>query len=53
MEEWLSAKQLADQLKISLETVRRLTRAKKIPAIAVGASYRYRMSEVQQELATR
>lgn len=51
MEDWLSAKELAERLKISLETVRRLTRAKKIPAIAVGANYRYKMSEVERELA--
>lgn len=47
MEKLLKAKELAEQLSVSTETIRRLTRDKKIPFIQVGRSKRYSLEQVK------
>lgn len=46
MENLLSVTELASQLNLNPETVRRLTRSGELPHVKVGKSIRYRLSEV-------
>lgn len=46
MEKLLSVSELAQQLGLNDETVRRLTRSGEMPCVKVGKSVRYRLSEV-------
>lgn len=52
MHELLTAEELAGHLRTSAETVRRLTREKKIPALQLGpnGAYRYNLAAVLEAL---
>jgi excisionase family DNA binding protein len=50
MENYMGVKELATLLDVNPETIRRMTRAKKIPALQIGATFRYRFSEVKASL---
>lgn len=46
MQQYLSRTQLAEAMGMSTETIRRLTKAHKIPFYRVGNSYRYDLQAV-------
>jgi excisionase family DNA binding protein len=46
MDTLLTVTELAALLKVNPETIRRLTRAGKIPAVRLGHAYRYRAADV-------
>lgn len=50
MQPLLTPEQLAERLSLHPETVRRLTREKKIAHLTVGGVYRYDWAEVRQDL---
>lgn len=52
MQPLLTPEQLAVHLNLHPETIRRLTRERKIPALLVGGSYRYDWPEVRAALET-
>lgn len=44
----LTVKEVAEYLKVNERTVYRMASAKKIPAFKVGASWRFKQSEIEQ-----
>lgn len=46
MSQYLTRAELAEALGLSMETIRRLTMAKKIPFYCIGRSYRYELEPV-------
>lgn len=46
MSQYLTRAELANTLGLSMETIRRLTAAHKIPFYCIGRSYRYQLDEV-------
>lgn len=50
MEKLLKAAELAEKLNLNTETIYRLTKAGKIPHVAVGRSKRYDLAAVMQAM---
>lgn len=44
---WLSTRQVADMLGVSIEQVRRLARSGELPSIKIGKSLRFRRSIIE------
>lgn len=52
MSQYLTRAELAQTLGLSLETIRRLTMAHKIPFYCIGRSYRYELEPVLEAFKT-
>jgi excisionase family DNA binding protein len=53
MEVWLTLEQIAEELKLHIETVRSLVRTKQLPAYRVGRAYRVKRTDFENFLADR
>lgn len=50
MEGYIPAKEVAARLRISMQTVYRLARTKKIPSVRIGQQYRFIFDDVETAL---
>jgi len=53
VDQWLTLEQIAEELKLHIETVRTLVRTKQLPAYKVGRAYRVKRSDYEAFLAKR
>lgn len=53
MDEWLTLAQIAEALKLDIETIRVWVRERQLPAYRVGRAYRVKQSDLDTFLATR
>lgn len=53
MTEWLTLADIADELKLHIETIREWVRDKKLPAYKVGRDYRVKRADLDKFLEER
>jgi excisionase family DNA binding protein len=51
--EWLTLQEIADELKLHIETVREWVRTKQLPAYRVGRDYRVKRADLDKFLKER
>jgi excisionase family DNA binding protein len=51
--EWLTLQEIADELKLHIETVREWVRTKRLPAYRVGRDYRVKRTDLDKFLEQR
>jgi len=51
--EWLTLQDIADELKLHIETVREWVRTKRLPAYRVGRDYRVKRTDLDKFLEQR
>ena len=52
-QEWLTIEEIAEELRVSEETVRRWIRTKKLKALSIGRGYRIRRKDYEDFLDRR
>ncbi|HYA98862.1 MAG TPA: helix-turn-helix domain-containing protein [Ktedonobacteraceae bacterium] len=52
-EEWLTLDEIAEELRVSVETVRRWIRTKQLKALSIGRGYRIRRKDFEDFLRRR
>lgn len=53
LDEWVTLQEIADELKLHIETVREWVRTKRLPAYKVGRDYRVKRTDLNKFLADR
>ncbi len=53
MDEWLTLEEIAEALKVHIETVRGWVRSRKLHAVKLGRDYRVRRSDLEKFLQER
>jgi excisionase family DNA binding protein len=52
-EEWLTLEEIAEELRVSVETVRRWIRKKQLKALSIGRGYRIKRKDYEDFLRRR